>query len=86
MHLRQKSQLNITLEAWESGLLTVVSVAGPGARFLCHGEQGVRDVGQKAIQVKHVGLHWGRLGHLVDLIGPFFQLGLADLTLEHISQ
>lgn len=63
-----------------------MSVTGPWTRLLCHGEQGVGDVGQKAVQVKHVCLHGRSLRLLVHLIGPFLQLGLADLTLERISQ
>lgn len=62
-------------------LLTVMSVTGPGTGFLCHGEQRVGDIGQKAVQVKHVGLHRRGLGFWVHLIGPLLQLGLADLTL-----
>lgn len=65
--------------------LTVVSLPGPGTGLLCHGEQGVGDVGQEAVQVKHVGLHRGRLRLLVHLMGPFLRLGLADLTLKHIK-
>lgn len=59
-----------------------MSVTGPGTRLLRHGEQRVGDIGQKAVQVKHVGLHRRGLGFWVHLIGPLLQLGLADLTLE----
>lgn len=66
--------------------LTVVTVTGPGTWLLCHGEQGVRDVRQEAVQVKHVGLHRCGFRVLIHLIGPLLRLGLADLTLKHISQ
>lgn len=61
-------------------------VTGPGTWLLRHSEQGVGDVGEKAVQVEHVGLHRRGLGLLVHLIRPFLQLSLADLTLEHICQ
>lgn len=61
---------------------TIVSVPSPGTRLLCHGEQSIRDVGQEAVQVKHVGLHWGGLRVLIHLTGPFLLVGLADLTLD----
>lgn len=67
-------------------LLTVMSVTGPGTRLLCHSEERVRDIGQKAVQVKHVGLHRRSLGFRVHLIGPLLQLCLADLTLECIKR
>lgn len=58
-----------------------MAVAGPGTRLLRHGEQSVGDVGQKAVKVEHVGLHWRSLRFRVHLIGPLLQLRLADLTL-----
>lgn len=61
-------------------------VAGPGTRLLRHGEQSVGDIGQKAVKVKHVGLHRRDLGLRVHLIGPLLQLCLADLTLEYQTQ
>lgn len=61
-------------------------VTGPGTWLLSHGEQGVGDVREQAVQVEHVGLHRRGLGLLVHLIRPFLQLGLADLTLEQICQ
>ena len=67
-------------------LLTVLMVTGPGTWLLSHGEQGVGDVREQAVQVEHVGLHRRGLGLLVHLIRPFLQLGLADLTLEQICQ
>lgn len=66
-------------------LLTVMPVTGPGTRLLCHGEQSVGDIGQKAVKVEHVGLHRHGLGFRVHLIGPLLQLCLADLTLECIK-
>lgn len=69
----------------ERQLLTVTSVGGPGTRLLCHGEQGVGDIRQQAVQVEHVTLHRHDLRLLVHLVGPFPQLFLADLTLDHIS-
>lgn len=60
-------------------------VTGPGTRLLRHGEQSVGDIGQKAVKVKHVGLHRSGLGFWVHLIGPFLQLCVADLTLEGIK-
>lgn len=62
-------------------VLTVVSVIGSRAGLLGHGEQGVGDVGQEAVQVKHVGLLWHDLRLLALLTGPFLQLRSADLTL-----
>lgn len=58
-------------------------LAAPRTWFLCHGEQGVRDVRQKAVQVKHMCLHWGGLWLLVNLTRSSVQLGLADLTLRN---
>lgn len=66
-------------------LLTVMPVTGPGTRLLCHGEQSVRDIGQKAVKVEHVGLHRRGLGLRVHLIGPLLQLRLADGTLECVK-
>lgn len=60
-------------------------LAVPGTRFLCHGEQRVGDVGQKAIQVEHVDLHWADLRLLEALIGLPVQLGLADLSLQEMK-
>lgn len=85
--LRLTDQCKVTAESHsensECRLLTVMPVTGPWTWLLGHGEQGVGDVGQKAVQVKHVCLHGRSLRLLVHLIGPFLQLGLADLTLEH---
>lgn len=67
-------------------LLTVVPVTVPGTWCLCHGEKSVGDVGQKAVQVKHVHLHWSELRLLEALVGLFVQLGLADVSLQHIRQ
>lgn len=85
MPLLRPVQSHIWKSLWKCWLLTVTSVTGPGTWLLCHGEQGVRDIGQKAVQVKHVGLHRRGLRHLVHLIGPFLQLGVADRSLEHTS-
>ena len=60
-----------------------MTVTGPGAWLLGHGEQGIRDVRQEAVQVKHVGFCWHSFRLVVHLIGPFFQLSPGDLTLEH---
>lgn len=82
--LRQNSLLKVVLKT--CALLTVVSLTGPGTRFLRHGEQRVGDVGQKAVQVKHVDLHGRGLWLRVSLMRPFVLPGLADLTLENISK
>lgn len=66
-------------------VLTVVPVVGPRAGLLGHGEQGVRNIGQKAVQVKHVDLLWHDLRLLVHLTGPFLQLRPADLTLDTVG-